>query len=226
MDIEAIAKATEPPRDIVVRSPVSGHIEDKAIVQGTAVQPGMKLMQIADHEKMWLEAQVYEDQLPVVRLGQTVIATLEGIPGRSFKGIVSFIYPHLDHMTRTLTVRAVLDNPGFELKPGMFATTQVLTLPLSDAVQVPREAVIDTGTRQIAFIAEGDGRFAPREVRMGLTGDDDLVEILEGLAPGEQVVTSGQFLLDVESRTTEAIEKMRGGRHEGTEALRHEGEKR
>jgi RND family efflux transporter MFP subunit len=131
------------------------------------------------------------------------------VPGKTFTGPISFIYPHLDHMTRTAVVRVTFDNPNHELSPGMYATANILTMPVADAVWVPREAVIDTGTRQIAFVALAQGHFEPRKVRMGVMGDDDRVQILEGLAPGEMVVTSGQFLLDVESRTTEAINKLR-----------------
>ena len=207
-DIEAIAKADQPPRDVPFRSPATGHIEDKMIVQGSAVQMGMKLMRVVDHTIMWLDAQVYEEQLPVVKLGQAVVASLDGVPGKSFKGTVSFMYPHVDHATRTLTVRMTLDNPGFELKPGMYATVEIKTLPSPDTIQVPREAVIDTGTRQIAFVSEGEGHFSPRQVRMGIVGDNDMVQIIEGLAPGETVVTSGQFLMDVESRTIEATQKL------------------
>jgi RND family efflux transporter MFP subunit len=207
-DIEAIAKADQPPKDVPFRSPATGHIEDKMIVQGSAVQMGMKLMRVADHTEMWLDAQVYEDQLPVVKLGQAVVAILDGLPGTSFKGNVSFMYPHVDATTRTLTVRMTLENPHFQLKPGMYATVEIMTQPSPDTIQVPREAVIDTGTRQIAFIAEGEGHFTPRQVRMGIMGDNDMVEILDGLAPGEMVVTSGQFLMDVESRTIEATQKL------------------
>ncbi len=206
-DIEAIAKADKPPRDVPFRSPATGHVEEKMIVQGSAVQAGMKLMRIADHTRMWLNAQVYQEQLPVVKIGQEVVASVDGIPGKSFKGTINFMYPHVDHMTRTLTVRITLDNPGFELKPGMYATVDILTQPMADAVQVPRETVIDTGTRQIAFVAEGDGHFSPRKVRMGMMGDNDKVQIIEGLAAGETVVTSGQFLMDVESQTIEASQK-------------------
>ena len=208
-DVEAIAKAEQPPKDVPFRSPATGHIEDKMVVQGSAVQPMMKLMRVADHTKMWLDAQVYQEQIPVVKMGQEVIATVDGMPGQTWKGAITFIYPHVDHMTRTLTVRMTLDNPDFALKPGMYATAQIVTRPIADAVQVPREAVIDTGTRQIAFVAEGEGHFSPRKVRMGLAGDDDRAQILDGLAPGETVVTSGQFLMDVESRTIEATQKLR-----------------
>jgi RND family efflux transporter MFP subunit len=208
-DIDAIANATKAPETIPFRSPANGTVLDKMVVQGSAVQAGMKVMRIEDHTKLWLEAQVYEDDMPLVALGQTVEATLDGVPGKTFTGPITFIYPHLDHMTRTAMVRVTFDNPNHELSPGMYATANILTQPVADTVLVPREAVIDTGTRQIAFVALGEGHFEPRKVRMGMMGDDDRVQILEGLAPGETVVTSGQFLLDVESRTTEAIDKLR-----------------
>jgi Cu(I)/Ag(I) efflux system membrane fusion protein/cobalt-zinc-cadmium efflux system membrane fusion protein len=210
-EIDAIAKADRPPRDVIFHSPATGHIEDKMVVQGSAVQPGMKLMRVADHTKMWLDAEVYEEQIPMVQMGQTVEATLDAIPGRLFTGKVSFIYPHVEHMTRTLTVRAAFDNPNFQLKPGMYADANVVTEPVPDAIQVPQEAMIDTGTKQIVFVAAGNGHFSPRSVRAGVRGDDDRLQIAQGLAVGETVVTSGQFLMDVESRTNEAIAKLRGG---------------
>ncbi len=208
-DIDAIAHATKAPETIAFRSPADGAVIDKIVVQGSAVQAGMKVMRIEDHSKLWLTAQVYEDDIPLVALGQTVEATLDGAPGKTFTAPVTFIYPHLDHMSRTAMVRVTFDNPNHQLSPGMYATANIITNPVADAVWAPREAVIDTGTRQIAFVALPDGHFEPRKVRMGLMGDDDRVQILEGLAPGETVVTSGQFLLDVESRTTEAIDKLR-----------------
>ena len=207
-DIEAVAKADQPPKDVPFRSPATGHIEDKMIVQGSAVQPMMKLMRVADHTKMWLEAQVYQEQIPVVKLGQEVVASVDGMAGKTWKGTITFIYPHVDHMTRTLTVRMMLENRDFELKPGMYAKAEIITQPIADAIQVPHEAVIDTGTRQIAFVSEGEGHFSPRKIKVGLAGDDDKVQIVAGLAPGETVVTSGQFLMDVESRTIEATQKL------------------
>jgi RND family efflux transporter MFP subunit len=207
-DIEAIAKADQPPRDVAFRSPATGHVEEKMIVQGSSVQPGMKLLRVADHTKMWLDLQVYQEQLPLVKMGANVKASVDGVPGKTFAGTITFMYPHLDHMSRTLKVRATLDNPDFELKPGMYATADIVTQPVADAILCPREAVIDTGTQQIAFIAAGNGHFSPRKVRAGLSGDNDQVQIVEGLAPGETVVTSGQFLMDVESRTIEATQKL------------------
>jgi len=208
-DIDAIANADKAPQAVPFRNPADGDVADKMVVQGSGVQAGMKVMRIEDHTKLWLKAQVYEDDMPLVSLGQIVQVTVDGVPGKTYSGPITFIYPHLDHMTRTMTVRVTLENPKHELSPGMYATANIMTQPVSDAVWVPREAVIDTGTRQFAFVALGDGHFEPRKVRMGVMGDDDRVQIVEGLAPAETVVTSGQFLLDVESRTTEAIDKLR-----------------
>jgi RND family efflux transporter MFP subunit len=209
-DVEAIASADHAPRSVALRSPADGHIVEKQIVQGSAVQMGTKVMRIEDHSTLWLDTQVFEEQLPWVSVGQTVQATIDSVPGEVFTGKVSFIHPHLDHMTRSATVRTVLDNPKHQLRPGMYATAKIITQPVSDAILVPIEAVIDTGARQIAFVAMPQGRFEPRKVTTGLRGDER-VQILAGLAPGESVVTSGQFLMDVESRTTEAIEKLRSG---------------
>lgn len=205
--IEALAKQDHAPKDITIRSPAEGHLQDKMIVQGSSVQAGMKLMRIENHSTMWLEAQVYEEQLPMIKLGETADATLDAMPGKPFSGKIIFISPHLDHMTRTTNVRIELENPEFALKPGMYAAVRIHSLPLDDAILVPSTAIIDTGTRQLAFVQEDQGHFSPRSVTVGLSGDNDQVQVLSGLAPGELVVTSGQFLMDVESRTLEAAQK-------------------
>jgi membrane fusion protein, copper/silver efflux system len=207
-EIDAIAVADEPPRGVLFRSPVTGHVEEKMVVQGSAVQAGMKLLRIADHSRLWLDVQVYEQQMALVKPGLRVTATVEGLSGRNFTGSIAFVYPHVDPASRTLKVRVTLENPQLELKPGMYATAEIAMEPAHDAILCPREAVIDTGERQLVFIAEGDGHFASRTVRVGMTGDGDVVQILEGLAAGETVVTSGQFLMDVESRTIEAARKL------------------
>ena len=207
-EIGAIAKADRPPKDVIIRSPVTGHVEEKEIVAGSAVQPGMRLMRIADHSKLWLDVQVYEDQAGMVKAGQEVVASIEGFGGASVKGAIDFVYPHVDPMTRTIAARLWLNNPDMTLKPGMFATAQIMTQPVDDALLCPRETVIDTGTRQIVFTTDGNGHFAPRDVRMGMSGDDDMVEIVSGLSAGETVVTSGQFLIDAESRTVEATRRL------------------
>lgn len=208
-DIDAVSHAERAPDTVPIRSRVEGHVMDKMVVEGSAVQAGMKVMRIEDHGKLWLDAQVYEDDMAEIALGQRVDVTVEAQPGKSWSGPITFIYPHLDQTSRTVLARVTVDNPIHELSPGMYATANIITRPVSDAVWVPREAVIDTGTRQVAFVVMSEGHFEPRTIRMGLVGDGDRVQILEGLAPGEVVVTSGQFLLDVESRTVEAIDKLR-----------------
>jgi RND family efflux transporter MFP subunit len=210
-DIDAIAAAAQAPKTVPFRSPANGHVVDKMVVDGSAVQAGMKVMRIEDHSMLWLDAQVYENQISMVKIGQKVNATVDGAEGKTFTGKVMFIYPHLDHMSRTEIVRTMLENGQHDLSPGMFATAEIITQPMADAILVPRAAVIDTGTQQIVFVMDptSAGHFQPRKVKMGLAGDNDQVQIVDGLAPDDQVVISGQFLMDVESRTTEAIEKLR-----------------
>jgi len=212
-DIDAIASADRPPRTVPIRSPATGYLADKAVVAGSAVQPGMLVMRIEDHSTLWLDTQVYEGQLSLMKPGLPVRATVDAWPGKVFTGKITFLYPHLDHLTRTRTVRATLDNPNHELAPGMYASVEILLSPVPDVILVPREAVIDTGVKQIAFVVDpaSPGHFLPRNVRTGLAGDNDQVQVLEGLSPGEQVVTSGQFLIDVESRTKEAVDKFLAG---------------
>jgi RND family efflux transporter MFP subunit len=212
-DIENLAGAPQAPRTLPIRSPADGVIVDKAVVEGSAVAAGMKVMRIEDHSHLWLEAVVYEQQIPLVKIGQEVRATVDGVPGKTFEGKVIFVNPRVDAASRTETVRALLDNPDRQLTPGMYASVEIATRPEADAIFVPREAVIDTGTQQIAFVQDpaSPGRFQPRNVRVGIAGDQDRLQIVQGLAPGDQVVTSGQFLMDVESRTTEAIDKLRSG---------------
>jgi RND family efflux transporter MFP subunit len=208
-DIHAIAEADHVARTVPFRSPADGDVIDKAIVEGSAVQVGTKLMRIEDHSHLWLDAEVYGDQLSLVSVGERVEASIESMPGKTFTGKVSFIYPHMDHMARTVIVRTLLDNGDRILKPGMYASVRIIARPVAVAILAPREAVIDTGNRKLVFVAEPEGHFDPRIVQTGIAGDNDLVQILDGLAPGEPIVTSGQFLMDVESHTTEAINKLR-----------------
>jgi membrane fusion protein, copper/silver efflux system len=209
-DIQTIADSATPPETVPIRSPVDGELQEKMIAQGAGVQAGTTLMRIEDHSKLWLTAQVYERQMGMVKVGQTAEATFDSMPGQIFRGPIDFIYPHLDPDTRTAMVRVTLENHHHDLKPGMYATVNILTRPLENVLLAPREAVIDTGTRQVAFVVLSQGHFEPRNVRMGLVGDDDRVQILDGLNEGETVVTSGQFLLDVNSRTNEALLKLEG----------------
>ncbi|MCK6459851.1 MAG: efflux RND transporter periplasmic adaptor subunit [Planctomycetes bacterium] len=207
-DIEAIEQEGKSRRTILFRSPLDGFLTEKMIVQGTAVEPGMKLLRIVDQSRLWLDAQVYEEQLPYLALGQKLVATVKGLPGRTFEGEVSRILPLAEPTARTVAIRIELPNPELLLKPGMYAIVSAEITLAERAMLVPREAVIDTGTRTIAFLARDGGRFEPRIVKLGVEALDGEVQVLEGLAPGDRVVTSGQFLLDVESRLREAIQKM------------------
>jgi membrane fusion protein, copper/silver efflux system len=205
--IERLAKLDKAPPAVTFTSPITGHLVRKMVVEGTAVKAGDMALQIVDHSTLWLDSQLFAQDLPFVKLGQKVTATVEGVPGKRVEGEVIFVHPHVDPQTRTSTVRMALPNPDLALRPGMYATAHVEAQLAEDALLVPREAVIDTGTRQVVFLAKDAGHFEPRRVKLGADGGDGAVQVLEGLAAGETVVTSGQFLLDAESRMREAIQK-------------------
>jgi Cu(I)/Ag(I) efflux system membrane fusion protein len=211
--IDAIAKLEKSPATITFKSPMSGHVTEKTVVEGSAVKAGERVMRIADRSTMWLQIQVYERDLALVKVGTPVTATVTAAPGATFEGKVDFIYPHLDMMTRTATARVIFPNVDHELREGMYASALIQAVVAEDTLLVPREAIIDSGTRQIVFIAEGDGHFEPRTITVGLSGRSnadaaaEMVQVLTGLNGSETVVTSGQFLLDSESRLQEAIQK-------------------
>jgi multidrug efflux pump subunit AcrA (membrane-fusion protein) len=206
-DVDAIADENRPRDTIIFRSPADGHLVEKLVVQGSPVEAGKKLLRIVDHSTLWLDASIYERDIPFVAEGQTAEATTPAFPGRTFSGRIMLIHPHLDMMTRTATARIALGNPDLDLKPGMYAAVELPGRALERTILAPREAIIDTGLRQLAFVHLGEGRFDPREVKMGIEGEKGMVQVLEGLSPGDLVVTSGQFLLDAESRTREATRK-------------------
>jgi len=205
--IEALSKLDKAPAVITFTSPVTGDVTEKPVVEGAAVKTGDRVLRIVDHSTLWLDARVFEKDLPFVAIGQHATATLASRPEGPVDGEIMFVDPRVDPMTRTTLVRMAIPNPSLALKPGMYATVRVESQVADRAVMVPREAIIDTGESQVVFVAEGVGRFQPRRVKMGLAGSDGLVQVLEGLAPGEAVVTSGQFLIDSESRLREAIQK-------------------
>jgi multidrug efflux pump subunit AcrA (membrane-fusion protein) len=205
--VERLGKLERAPATISFVSPVHGHVVEKNVVAGAAVQAGTRVLRIVDHSLLWLDAQVFEQDLPLVRVGQEASASFPGRPGERFSGTIVFVHPHVEEMTRAAAVRIEVANPTLALRPGMYGTVEILIERTAAAVQVPREAVIDTGVRQVVFVAAGEGRFEPRPVGVGAPGEDGVVEIVAGLRAGETVVTSGQFLLDAESRFKEAIAK-------------------
>jgi membrane fusion protein, copper/silver efflux system len=211
--VAGMEKMERAPATVTIVSPSDGHISEKRVIEGAAVKAGDEVLQISDRHTMWLIAQVFEQQLGGVKVGEKVTATVDAVPGKTFAGKVDFIYPHLDPATRTAQVRVVLENPGHVLHQNMFAEARIEgTPPAQPAVLVPREAILDTGRRQMVFVALGNGHFAPRDVMLGRTGTlseangTRYVEVT-GITVDDTVVTSGQFLLDSESRLEEARRK-------------------
>jgi len=197
-DFAEIQKTGKPKRAVSVRSPVRGHVAKRNVVLGAYVQSGTELFQIADLSTVWVLVDVYETDLGRVKAGQPATLQLAAYPGRKFEGKVEFLYPAVSTGTRAMQARIVLRNPDLDLKPGMYGDVTIET-DVTEALAVPREAVIDTGDVQYVFVSLGKGRFEPRRVRPGPQGGGK-VAILEGLAEGDHVVTAAGFLLDSESR--------------------------
>ena len=191
-----------------INAPRDGVVVEKMVVEGQMVEAGMKLYRLADLGTVWVQSQIYEQDLPFVRLGQEATVSLSYLPDRKFRGRVTYIYPTVDEKTRTAKVRMEFHNPGYFLKPGMFATVE-LTAELSpSALLVPDSAVLRSGEKNTVFVALEGGRFEPRTVALGLRAEGNLYQVLSGLSEGERMVTSGQFMLDSESQLREAIQKM------------------
>lgn len=205
--IDALSKLDHAPETVTFASPITGHVTEKPIVEGAAIKAGDRVLRIVDHSMLWLDAQVFEKDLPFIAIGQKVEASVASQRGGAIEGEVIFIHPHVDMTTRAATVRLALPNPDLNLRPGMYATIRIEAQIAERAVLVPREAIIDTGERQLAFVALAGGRFEPRGVTMGQAGEDGMVQVIDGLVPGESIVVSGQFLLDSESRLREAVRK-------------------
>jgi Cu(I)/Ag(I) efflux system membrane fusion protein/cobalt-zinc-cadmium efflux system membrane fusion protein len=210
-EISRLEQTGEVKKNLTLYAPVHGIVAKRNVTEGQMVQPGMPLMEVADLSTVWVEADIYEYELPWIKVGQHALMTLQYIPGEPFHGKVQFIYPYLSGATRTAKVRLSFANPQLRLKPDMFTQVE-LTQTLSElSLVVPSEAVLDTGERQHVFIALGKGQFEPREVKIGMHADGGRLQVLEGLQGGEEVVTSAQFLLDSESRFREAIALMLKG---------------
>lgn len=207
--IQELAERGHSTRVMTFESPFEGVVTMKHVIEGTYVKPGEMLFQIADLKKVWVYVSVFEFEFPWVRAGETAEMTLPYFPGKTMTGRVDYVYPYLDPKTRDRKVRLVFPNPGQKLVPDMYATVHIDATLAGSAVLAPDEAVMNTGTRQVAFLAKGNGTFEPRNVVAGVEAKGGYRQILEGLSPGDEVVTSGQFLIDSESRLQEAIEKMK-----------------
>ena len=198
-------------KSLPIHAPLSGTVINKTALAGMHVNAGDQLYIIADLTKIWVIADIYEYELPLIRLGQTATVGLSYAPRARFEGRIDFIYPTVDPQTRTAKVRFELDNPDEALKPGMFANVE-LVVPLGTRLAVSKDAVLESGERQVIFIHLGGGRLEWRNVKTGLRSGGR-VEILEGLHEGEHIVTSANFLLDSESQLKAAVGGMKGMAH-------------
>jgi Cu(I)/Ag(I) efflux system membrane fusion protein len=195
-------------KTLTLYSPFSGFVLEKAAYKGMNVMPGVALFKLADLSVVWLYADVYEYELPFVRLGQQASVQLASMPGETFTGRAIYIYPSLNPETRTAKVRFELPNSHGKLKPEMYANVEI-KVHLGQKLTVPEGAIIDTGLRQLAIIDKGNGYFEPREVKVG-SKVDNYYEVIKGLKAGERVVTSANFLIDSESKLKEAVGGMAG----------------
>ena len=203
-EIDALEVYREPQRTMPFRAPVGGYVIEKHAVQGMHVTPGLSLYRVADLSVVWVEADMYEEELPLVREGVSATVTVDAYPEDRIRGRVLYIYPYVEERTRTVRVRFAFPNERGRLKPGMFANV-ALDAALGDGVVVPTNALLDSGDQQHVFVSQGDGYFEPRPVVAGRRLDD-AVQILEGLEVGEVVATSATFFIDSESQLRAALQ--------------------
>lgn len=208
-DIGALEARGEPLRSVPIYAPTSGYVTARTAFHGMKVMPADTLFDIVDLSSVWVLADVYESELPRVSVGQPARMTLSYRPGREWKGKVSYVYPSLDEKTRTAKVRLEFENPREEMKPEMYADVVLESAPRA-ALKVPADAVLDSGTRKVVFVAKGEGLLEPREVTVGEQGGGAW-EVLSGLTEGEEVALGASFLVDSESRLAAALAGMRDG---------------
>lgn len=196
--LEALARRGTPIEDVPFYAPASGYVIEKNVVEGASVTVGQRLFRIAALDRVWVEAEVYEADLPLVEKGQRALVTLSYLPDKNFEGKVAYVYPYLDPRSRTGRVRIELPNDKLELKPEMYASV-ALQVELGPRLQIPIGAVVYTGPRRLVFVDIGEGRLRPQEVTLGAR-NEDRVEVIRGLREGQHVVASGNFLIAAESR--------------------------
>ena len=206
--IADLDRTGQPSKTLRILAPMDGFVIEKLVVQGQMVEPGMKIYRLADLGLVWVQAQIYEQDLSYVKLGQEATVTLSYLSDREFRGRVTYIYPNVDEKTRTARVRMEFHNPGYFLKPGMFATVQVSSELDPSVLLVPDMAILRSGEKYTAFVVLDGGKFEPRTLILGPQAENDMYQVISGLREGERIVTSGQFMLDSESQLREAIQKM------------------
>ncbi len=202
--VNALARSGEAKRTLTFRSPVSGIVMEKKAMQGMRFMPGDTLYQIADLSAVWVVADIFEQDLALVRTGSKAKVTFNAYPGQEFEATVTYVYPTLKPETRTVPARFEIANPRQQLKPAMFAQVEIPVMAKGKVLTVPNSAVIDSGTRRIVLVQLGEGRFEPRAVKLG-SRSANYVEVMEGVKDGEQVVVAANFLIDAESNLKAAI---------------------
>ncbi len=206
--IAELERTRRPHKTLRIVAPQDGFVINKMVVEGQMVEAGMMIYRLADLGLVWVYAEVYEQDLPYIQLGQEALVRISYWPDRQFRGRVTYVYPTVDPKTRTARVRMEFHNPGYLLKPGMYASVELRAELKPSTLLVPDMAVLRSGEKNTVFVALDGGRFEPRTVTLGPRAENDMYEVLSGLSPGERVVTSGQFMLDSESQLREAIQKM------------------
>lgn len=206
-DIKRLESSGQVRKTLRLVSPASGVVIHKNALDGMYIKEGMDLYRIADLSTVWVNVSIYDNEASWIKEGQPAELELAYAPGKRLLGKVSYIYPYLSEKTRDLKVRIEFPNPDMQLKPGMYGNVRIKAPAIENALVVPSEAVIRSGERNLVFLAEGDGRFAPREVQIG-EENEGRIRIVSGLLGNETVVISAQFMLDSESRLQEAIQKM------------------
>ncbi|BFU92450.1 MAG: RND transporter [Nitrospira sp.] len=200
--IEALERRGQADPVLTVYAPSSGIVMKREALPGKYVEPGTTLYEIADFSMVWISADIYESEVAVTKVGQLALITFAAYPGETFPGKVAYVYPTLNTEARTVRVRLELLNPELKLKPGMYGNVILRTKAVRTLV-VPKEAVLDTGLRQLVFMDRGQGRYEPAAVKLGRRSQD-VVEVMEGLKEGDRIVTSANFLLDAESKLASA----------------------
>src|SRR5437870_1216255 len=200
--IAAVERRGKAERVLTVYAPSSGIVLKRQALPGNYVEPGTTLYELADLSTVWIHGDIYGSEITAVRLNQSAEVTFEAYPGETFRGKVAYIYPYLNEATRTVRVRMELPNPHLKLKPGMYGNV-VLRIDAGRRLVMPKEAVLDSGLRQLVFLDLGQGVYQPYPVKLGRRSQD-YVEVLEGIKEGDRVVTSANFLLDAESKLASA----------------------
>jgi Cu(I)/Ag(I) efflux system membrane fusion protein len=207
--VENLEQTGQVNKTFAIFAPISGYVIEKGVLSGQKIMPGENLFKIADLSTVWVFGDIYDYELPYVKLGQEAMISLSYFPGESFAGKITYIYPYLNPETRTNRVRIEVANRGFKLKPEMYASLEIHA-DYGAKLAIPADAVLDAGARNFAFVDKGDGYFEPREVKLGVKGEG-IYEVLGGVAEGERVVTSANFLVDSESSLKSALQQMTQG---------------